>query len=181
MARRIPHVADGTLHVLEPSGAPQIAVGSPARAAWLANPATRSFYFRGVSTVGFVAALVTVLTLTVFLILGAKRYLNAGVELFAERHRPLVRSLLKQSAGTVTGYVGGNLAISVIYCVVTFIVLVVLGMPYAAALALLVAVLDLIPLVGATLGGRCSSSWVCSLHNGRPWCCSSVFEDCPVI
>ena len=30
---------------------------------------------------------------------------------------------------------------------------VILGMPYAAALALLVALLDLIPLVGATLGG----------------------------
>jgi predicted PurR-regulated permease PerM len=32
-------------------------------------------------------------------------------------------------------------------------VVVILGMPYAAALALLVALLDLIPLVGATLGG----------------------------
>jgi predicted PurR-regulated permease PerM len=41
----------------------------------------------------------------------------------------------------------------VICGVVTFVVLVVLGMPYAGALALLVAVLDLIPLVGATLGG----------------------------
>jgi predicted PurR-regulated permease PerM len=37
--------------------------------------------------------------------------------------------------------------------VITFVVLVILGMPYAAPLALLVAVLDLIPLVGATLGG----------------------------
>ena len=106
-----------------------------------------------VSAAGFVAALVTVLTLTFFLILGGERYLNAGVELFPERHQPLVRSVLKQSAGAVTGYVGGNLAISAICGVVTFIVLVILGMPYAAALALLVAVLDLIPLVGATLGG----------------------------
>src|SRR5918993_876475 len=105
------------------------------------------------SAAWFVGALVTVLTLTFFLILGGERYLNAGVELFPERHQSLVRSVLKQSAGAVTGYVGGNLAISVICGVVTFIVLVVLGMPYAAALALLVAVLDLIPLVGATLGG----------------------------
>jgi len=41
----------------------------------------------------------------------------------------------------------------VICGVTTFVVLVVLGMPYAAPLALPVAVLDLIPLVGATLGG----------------------------
>ena len=106
-----------------------------------------------VSAAGFVAALVTVLTITFFLILGSEGYLNAGVNLFAERHRPLVRRLLTQSAGAVTGYVSGNLTISVICGVVTFVVLVVLGMPYAGALALLVAVLDLIPLVGATLGG----------------------------
>jgi predicted PurR-regulated permease PerM len=106
-----------------------------------------------VSAAGFVAALVTVLTITFFLILSGERYLNAGVGLFAERHRPLVRRLLTQSAGAVTGYVSGNLTISMICGVVTFAVLVVLGMPYAGALALLVAVLDLIPLVGATLGG----------------------------
>jgi predicted PurR-regulated permease PerM len=105
------------------------------------------------SAAGFVVALVTVLTITFFLILGGERYLNVGVELFPTRHRPLVRRLLTQSAGAVTGYVRGNLTISVICGTVTFAVLVVLGMPYAGALALLVAVLDLIPLVGATLGG----------------------------
>jgi hypothetical protein len=46
-------------------------------------------------------------------------------------------------AGAISGY----------FTVVTFVVLLILGMPYAAPLALLVAVLDLIPLVGATLGG----------------------------
>jgi predicted PurR-regulated permease PerM len=106
-----------------------------------------------VSAAGFVVALVTVLTITFFLILGGERYLNVGVGLLPEAHRPLARRLLTQSAGAVTGYVRGNLAISVICGVVTFAVLVVLGMPYAGALALLVAVLDLIPLVGATLGG----------------------------
>src|SRR3712207_6633242 len=102
---------------------------------------------------GFVAALVTVLTLTFFLILGSERYVNAGVGLFPEVHRPLVRRILGQSAGAISGYVTGNLAISVICGVTTFVVLLILGMPYAAPLALLVAVLDLIPLVGATLGG----------------------------
>jgi len=106
-----------------------------------------------VSAAGFAAALVTILTITFFLILGGERYLSAGVQLFPEPHRPLVRRLLTESAGAVTGYVTGNLAISAICGVTTFAVLVVLGMPYAAALALLVAVLDLIPLVGATLGG----------------------------
>jgi predicted PurR-regulated permease PerM len=105
------------------------------------------------SAAGLVAALATVLTLTFFLILGSERYVNAGVGLFAERHQPLVRRILGQAAGAVSGYITGNLAISVICGVTTFVVLLILGMPYAAPLALLVAVLDLIPLVGATLGG----------------------------
>src|ERR687889_340598 len=106
-----------------------------------------------VSAAGFVAALATVLTLTFFLILGADRYVDAGVGLFSERHQPLVRRILGQAAGAISGYVTGNLAISVICGVTTFVVLLILGMPYAAPLALLVAVLDLVPLVGATLGG----------------------------
>jgi predicted PurR-regulated permease PerM len=106
-----------------------------------------------VSAAGFVAALATVLTLTFFLLLGSERYVNAGVGLFPEAHRPLVRRLLSQSAGAISGYITGNLAISVICGVTTFFVLLILGMPYAAPLALVVAVLDLVPLVGATLGG----------------------------
>src|SRR5919112_1720146 len=43
-----------------------------------------------ISAASFVAALATVLTLTFFLILGSERYVNAGVGLFAERHRSLV-------------------------------------------------------------------------------------------
>src|SRR5215207_8609089 len=106
-----------------------------------------------ISVAGAVAALATILTLTFFLILGSERYVNAGVGLFPERHQPLVRRLLSQSAGAISGYITGNLAISLICGITTFIVLLLLGMPYAAPLALLVAVLDLIPLVGATLGG----------------------------
>jgi predicted PurR-regulated permease PerM len=106
-----------------------------------------------ISLAGLLAALATVLTLTFFLLLGSERYVNAGVGLFPERHQPLVRGLLSKSAGAISGYITGNLAISVICGITTFIVLLLLGMPYAAPLALLVAVLDLIPLVGATLGG----------------------------
>jgi len=105
------------------------------------------------SVAEMIAALATVLTLTFFLLLGSERYVNAGVGLFPERHQPLVRRLLSRSAGAISGYITGNLAISVICGITTFIVLLILGMPYAAPLALLVAVLDLIPLVGATLGG----------------------------
>jgi predicted PurR-regulated permease PerM len=106
-----------------------------------------------ISAATFVSALVTILTLTFFLLLNPEGFMNVGLRLFAEPQRPRVRRLLSQSAGAISGYITGNLAISFICGVLTFIVLLVLGMPYPAALALLVALLDLIPLVGATLGG----------------------------
>src|SRR5262249_39275905 len=53
---------------------------------------------------------------------------------------------------TVGGYVTGNLFISVIAGVSTGVVLGITGVPFAIALGLLVAILDLIPLAGATIG-----------------------------
>jgi predicted PurR-regulated permease PerM len=99
-----------------------------------------------------VAALVSILTLTFFMLLGSERLVNGAISLFPEPQQPLVRGILSQSGGAVFGYVSGNLAISFIAGVTTFILLEILGIPDPAALALLVAVLDLIPLVGATLG-----------------------------
>jgi predicted PurR-regulated permease PerM len=52
----------------------------------------------------------------------------------------------------VYGYISGNLAISLIAGVGAFIAMAILHVPFALVLALLVALLDLIPLVGATLG-----------------------------
>src|SRR5829696_6105624 len=49
MPRRTPYVADGMLHVPELSGRPEIEVGSASWAAWLTDPATRSFSFQGSS------------------------------------------------------------------------------------------------------------------------------------
>jgi predicted PurR-regulated permease PerM len=52
---------------------------------------------------------------------------------------------------SIGGYVAGNLAISVVAGTATAIVLTILGVPFAFALALIVALLDLVPLAGATI------------------------------
>jgi predicted PurR-regulated permease PerM len=116
----------------------------PSQLAALARTFLLSAGGLAISAATFVSALVTILTLAFFLLLNPERYVNVRLR---------VRRLLRQSAGAVSGYITGNLAISFICGVTTFVMLLVLGMPYPAALALLVAVLDLIPLVGATLGG----------------------------
>lgn len=63
-----------------------------------------------------------------------------------------LRRISRDSARTITGYVSGNLLISLICGLLTFVALLVTGVPYAAVIALLVAIADLIPMVGATLG-----------------------------
>jgi hypothetical protein len=49
VAQRIPYRIDGVLHIPEPSGGPEIEIGSPAWAAWPRDPVSRSFPFRGSS------------------------------------------------------------------------------------------------------------------------------------
>ena len=55
-------------------------------------------------------------------------------------------------ASAVGGYVAGALTIAVIAGVATYIVLAILGVPFAAALAIVIFFSDLVPLVGATIG-----------------------------
>jgi predicted PurR-regulated permease PerM len=52
---------------------------------------------------------------------------------------------------TVGGYVTGNLLISLIAGASSTVVLLLMGVPYSVALGLVVAILDLIPLAGATI------------------------------
>jgi predicted PurR-regulated permease PerM len=99
-----------------------------------------------------VAAGTTVIVLMFFFLNDGAALVNAGLGLLPETQRPRVRRLLNESAHAVSGYITGNLTISLIAGAGAFIGMTVLGVPYALALALLLAVLDLIPMVGATLG-----------------------------
>jgi predicted PurR-regulated permease PerM len=68
------------------------------------------------------------------------------------RHRERIRHVAADCAKAVTGYMAGNLLISVVAGVTTFVFLTIAGVPFAGVLGLWVAFADLIPLVGATLG-----------------------------
>jgi len=106
-----------------------------------------------VNAAEFVTALLTILVISFFLLLDGENFINVGLQLFPERQRPRLQRILKEAARAVSGYVTGNLLISVICGVALYVVLILLRMPYAVVLALIVAVLDLIPQIGATMGG----------------------------
>ena len=68
------------------------------------------------------------------------------------RHRERVRAVARDAARSVSGYMIGNLLISLCAGVAAFTVLTGFGVANALVLAIWVAFADLIPLVGATLG-----------------------------
>jgi predicted PurR-regulated permease PerM len=98
-----------------------------------------------------VVATVTIVFLTVFMLLEGPRWVERFYNLLPAEKQPRWRRIGREINRTVAGYVTGNLTISLIAGVVTTIVLSVVGVPYALALGLLVAILDLIPLAGATI------------------------------
>jgi predicted PurR-regulated permease PerM len=106
-----------------------------------------------VNVFGKVVQLVTVLTMTFFLLLDGQRIAGFFLRLRGSEKEEHYRAIAADIYKSTAGYVAGNLLISIIAGVTTFFALTILGVPFAAPLAVLMAFLDLIPLVGATLGG----------------------------
>jgi predicted PurR-regulated permease PerM len=105
------------------------------------------------SVITIIAATVTIIFLTFFMLLEGRDWMDRCYSLFPEESRPRWRRVGHDIYKTVGGYVTGNILISVIAGASITVVLLALGVPYAVALGLLVAVLDLIPLAGATVAG----------------------------
>lgn len=100
---------------------------------------------------GSIFAFFTIIVFTFFMVLEWPKW----HELFWQYQNPQKRAhrkhLYAQMAKTVSGYVNGNLLTSLIAGIATIILLLILRNPYAVALGVLVMVLDLIPMLGATL------------------------------
>ena len=113
--------------------------------------ATQTLSDIGLGLINSIFALVTILILSIFMVSGGgkwiQRFLNSQEPDRAER---LGRAF--DHIGTaIGGYVGGALLQASIAGVLAFIVLSILGAPFAGALALIMAFGDLIPVVGATI------------------------------
>ena len=104
------------------------------------------------TAVGVLFAIITV-TVIVFLFLSQAEPLGkAVISIVPIRHRESVRSVAIDAASAVSGYMIGNLLISLIAGSAALVCLLIVGVPGALVIALWVAFADLIPLVGATLG-----------------------------
>jgi predicted PurR-regulated permease PerM len=105
----------------------------------------------GLGIVNSLFALVTILVLTAFLLANGRTWTDAAIASRPREQRVRLRRALDNMAQAVAGYVAGALTIAVIAGVATFIVLTILGVPFAAPLAVIAGLFSLIPLVGATI------------------------------
>jgi predicted PurR-regulated permease PerM len=114
----------------------------------------------GVGKVVFSAifSAITVLTLTLYFMSSLPAMKAAAYRVVPRSRRERVAFLADDILERIGGYVAGALSIALCAGVASFLVLLVTGVPYPVALALVVAVTDLVPLIGATLGAVVVSS-----------------------
>ena len=97
------------------------------------------------SVITIIAATVTIVFLTFFMLLEGRGWVERVYSLFPEHTQPRWRRMGHDIYRTVGGYVTGNILISLIAGASVTIVLLVMGVPYAVALGLLVAFLHSVP------------------------------------
>jgi predicted PurR-regulated permease PerM len=94
----------------------------------------------------------TVAVLTVYFLADLPRLRRGGASLSPRAYRDRLGRIVDVTVDKVGAYTVGNIVISIIAGLAAFAALTALRVPLALALAFLVAVTDLIPSIGATLG-----------------------------
>ncbi|MFF4118871.1 AI-2E family transporter [Streptomyces sp. NPDC001714] len=106
----------------------------------------------GQRAMGAVSSALLVGVLTIYFMLDLPRIRKGLVAAFPQRHRRKADAAVAVVADKVGSYMIGNFAISAIAGVATFVALTALQVPFAVPLAVFVALTDLLPMIGATLG-----------------------------
>jgi len=97
--------------------------------------------------------LFSILVITFFLVKDGDRLLGFFYRQLPPERAHSMQTIADDISDAISGYVFGNFLISVLAGLVTYLTLRIIGVPFALPLAILFAFFDLVPLVGATLGG----------------------------
>lgn len=112
-----------------------------------------------------VVQLLTVLTLVFLMLLDGPRVVDWSIRQFPSHRGRRIARIADEIYRVVSGYVIGNLMISVLAGLTTYAALTILGVPFAAPFAIMMAFLDLIPLVGASIAGAIIAIAAAALGN----------------
>jgi predicted PurR-regulated permease PerM len=105
----------------------------------------------GFGLVSSIFAGITILILSIFMVASGPRWIESFIRMQKPEHAERIERTLRRIANAVGNYVGGALLQATIAGLSSFVVLKILGVPFAGPLAVIVFVFDLIPVVGATL------------------------------
>jgi predicted PurR-regulated permease PerM len=105
----------------------------------------------GLGIVNSAFALITILVMTAFLLGSGRTWVDRAIAMRPADQRERLRRSLDHMAQAVGGYVAGAMTIALIAGIATYVVLSILGVPFAAPLAVIAGFFSLIPLVGATI------------------------------
>lgn len=106
----------------------------------------------GAGLIGSLFALITILVMSMFMVARGRGWIESALETRRPEHAEALGRTLDRMATAVSSYIGGALLQATIAGIAAFIVLSILGVPAPLALAVVVALLDLLPLIGATIG-----------------------------
>ncbi len=106
----------------------------------------------GVGLVNSIFAAVTIIVLSIFMMSSGRRLMDAWIREYQPVREEWWNRLFGRIANAIGNYVAGALIQATIAGVTSWLMLMILGVDYALPLAVIVFLLDLIPLVGATIG-----------------------------
>jgi len=101
---------------------------------------------------GALFSTLTVLVLTIYFMADLPRLRHGMVRLFPRARRAQLGRMADVMIDKVGAYMIGNLLVSIVAGLVSFVAFTVLKVPFSVPLAFVVALCDLIPMIGATLG-----------------------------
>jgi predicted PurR-regulated permease PerM len=107
----------------------------------------------GALVLGAVSSLLVVTVLVIYFLAAMPRIKTFAYRLAPHSRRPRVILIGEEIFTKVGGYVLGNVVTSLIAGLGTFVWMVAFGIPYPLLLGLFVALMDLIPVIGSTIGG----------------------------
>ncbi len=106
----------------------------------------------GQALLGGVFSTLTVLILTLYFLASMRTLRSTAYAMVPASRRERVTLIGDEISKRIGGYVGGQISIATLNGLCSYVLMLVLGIPYPAVLAIVVGVFGLIPLVGAGLG-----------------------------
>jgi predicted PurR-regulated permease PerM len=119
------------------------------------------------SIINGIIAVVAIISLVFFMTVEERRWKRVAMSLVPTNHAKKVGEIGQKVYRIINGYVVGNIILSLIFGLSSALVLWIMKSPYFLPLGLAVGLIDLIPLVGSTIGAALVA--LISVLSGQYW------------